>query len=684
MAPPDATTGPDVVALHDRRATDARLSGSKAAALAAAARRGLPVLPGFVLTTAATAAGQELALGPEVQAAWRELSGDGQCPLVVRSSSTVEDLAGSSMAGRYESVIGVEGWDAFVAAVHTVVGSRHKAAEGSAALTGDEPLAVLVQPLLDSTIGGVLFGVDPVSGRSDHLVVAASTEGPDAVVSGRVGGSRYVVDRDGHVVRADHGLGGARLGRRQLSALVELAAAAAELFGGHQDVEWAFDRSGALALLQSRPVTTDVVGVPRGPILGPGPVSETFPEPLAPLEQGLWVEPLREALGEALRLAGAASESQLAESPIVVCIDGRVAIDLELTGVVPPRSPPSRLDPRPRLRRLLAAWRVGRLRGALPGLAEDLVEQADVALASVPALDTLSDRQLLALLDRGSRGLVAAHAHEILMGQLVAPDAPRLTGTSVALRVLAHARERGTADEDIAARHPVVLALTAPRIGSPPVLPRPVVAPPWRPGPERDHGAVLREALRLRVRWFQELTGRAALVLGERLTERGVLDDPALVRWISREELGAVVLGTAVPANLVIRASSADGEPLPARFRLTEGGRPVAVIDAQEGSGTGAGGGRGQGPVVHDAASAPEGSVLVVRTLDPSLAPVLPRLAGLVAETGSVLAHIAILARECGLPTVVGLAGAVDRFAPGTVVVVDGSQGDVQVVEDLQ
>ncbi|MGI8758996.1 MAG: PEP/pyruvate-binding domain-containing protein [Acidimicrobiales bacterium] len=681
MAPPQAARGPDVVALDDRRATDTRLSGSKAAALATAAGRGLPVLSGFVITTAATAPGQAVALGPEVQEAWRELSGDGRSSLVVRSSSTVEDLAGSSMAGRYESVVGVEGWDAFVDAVHTVLASREKAAEGSATLTGAEPLAVLVQPLLDSTVGGVLFGVDPVSGRSDHRVVAASTKGPDALVSGRVDGSRYVLDSDGRVVRADHGPGGARLGRRQLSALARLAADAAELFGGHQDVEWAYDRRGALILLQSRPVTTEVVGVPVGPVLGPGPVSETFPEPLAPLEQGLWAEPLRQALCEALRLAGAATESELARSPVVVCIDGRVAIDLELTGVAPPQSPPSRLDPRPRLRRLRAAWRVGRLRAALPGLAEDLVERADSELAAVPALDTLSDRQLLALLDRGSRALVAAHAHEVLIGQLIAPDAPRLTGTSVALRVLAHARERGTADEDIAARHPVVLALTAPRIGSEVVLPRPVVAPPWRPGPERDHGAVLREALRLRVRWFQELTGRAAWVLGERLAERGVLDDPALVRWIGREELGAVVLGTAVPAGLAHRASHHGGDPLPARFRLTEAGRPVAVVDGHEGGGTGAGGGTGQGPVVHDGAAAEEGSVLVVRNLDPSLAPVLPRLTGLVAETGSVLAHVAILARESGLPTVVGFAGAVDRFPPGTVVAVDGSEGDVRVVE---
>ena len=58
--------------------------------------------------------------------------------------------------------------------------------------------------------------------------------------------------------------------------------------------------------------------------------------------------------------------------------------------------------------------------------------------------------------------------------------------------------------------------------------------------------------------------------------------------------------------------------------------------------------------------------MLVVRTLDPGLAPMLPGLGGLVAETGSVLSHLAILAREYGVPTVVGLAGASEQFVDGT------------------
>ena len=59
----------------------------------------------------------------------------------------------------------------------------------------------------------------------------------------------------------------------------------------------------------------------------------------------------------------------------------------------------------------------------------------------------------------------------------------------------------------------------------------------------------------------------------------------------------------------------------------------------------------------------------------------LPGLGGLVAETGSVLSHLAILAREFGVPTVVGVAGAVDRFPTGTVVTVDGATGAVEIQE---
>ncbi|WP_333770761.1 PEP-utilizing enzyme [Streptomyces sp. IBSBF 2435] len=72
--------------------------------------------------------------------------------------------------------------------------------------------------------------------------------------------------------------------------------------------------------------------------------------------------------------------------------------------------------------------------------------------------------------------------------------------------------------------------------------------------------------------------------------------------------------------------------------------------------------------------------MLVVRSLSPALAPLLPELSGMVAETGSVLSHLAVLAREYGVPTVVGVPGAPDRFPPGTRLRVDGGTGAVEQV----
>ena len=49
---------------------------------------------------------------------------------------------------------------------------------------------MLIQPMVDPTLAGVAFGVDPVSGRSDRRVVTAVHGTPDRLVSGEVDGSR--------------------------------------------------------------------------------------------------------------------------------------------------------------------------------------------------------------------------------------------------------------------------------------------------------------------------------------------------------------------------------------------------------------------------------------------------------------------------------------------------------------
>jgi pyruvate,water dikinase len=121
--------------------------------------------------------------------------------------------------------------------------------------------------------------------------------------------------------------------------------------------------------------------------------------------------------------------------------------------------------------------------------------------------------------------------------------------------------------------------------------------------------------------------------------------------------------------------------PLPTLFRLTANGTPVSVSrsHAVGPAGLPASAGRAVGIVCHDPADVVDGRpcVLVTETLDPRLATVLPSLAALVSETGSALSHLAILAREMNVPTVVAVADARARFPAGSAVLVDGGTGDV-------
>ena len=681
--PPTRGTGSATVSLVDLgapEAGDAAVVGGKAAALHAALAAGLPTLQGGVVPVGADVS--ELTPTSPLVVEIRRRMGTG--PLIARSSSPVEDTAERSMAGRFLSVGSLPDDAALAAAIVSVARSGEQVAEEDG-IEEAPPVAVLVQPMVEG-VGGVCFGIEPVTGRSDRLVAVASVEGPDAVVSGRVEGVRHLLDRSGKILRVDGDDDGSRLSRTAAADLAAMVLRAGDLFESPQDVEFLVATDGTLHLLQSRPVTTEIRGTPIGPVYGSGPVAETFPDALHPLEESLWVEPLRTGLYDALRLSALGSKRQLAERPLVVTVAGRVALDLELAAGERPGRKWGWLWLKDYNRRAWATWRVGRLRGALPLIARDVVQQTDDLLHDVGTLAPLTDRQLVGLLDRGRDLLASLHAHEILMGFLVSGEGARLTGVSVAMRSLIAGRRDGLSDDEIIARSPVVLALTGPRLDDV-ELPGHLdaLAPALPPEALDDEAAVLRDALRLRIRWVQELTARAARRLGERLVAARRIDDPGSIAALTFDELAEVVAGNAVPAPgrlLRDRNRSIDEAPaLPARFRLDAEGRPVPV-DAASGDGTGAGGGKGQGRVVHDPADVEPGTVLVVRHLAPELSAVVPRLSGLVAESGSPLAHLAILAREAGVATVVGSPGATTRFDEGALVEVDGTSGTVTVLRE--
>src|SRR5207302_7452186 len=84
-------------------------------------------------------------------------------------------------------------------------------------------------------------------------------------------------------------------------------------------------------------------------------------------------------------------------------------------------------------------------------------------------------------------------------------------------------------------------------------------------------------------------------------------------------------------------------------------------------------------PVVEEGLPA-EAYVLVCPSTDPAWVPLFVRARGLIMETGGVLSHGAIVAREFGLPAVAGLPGVLRRVRTGQRLRVDGGRGTVRVV----
>ncbi|MEV6034816.1 PEP/pyruvate-binding domain-containing protein [Nonomuraea sp. NPDC052116] len=115
---------------------------------------------------------------------------------------------------------------------------------------------------------------------------------------------------------------------------------------------------------------------------------------------------------------------------------------------------------------------------------------------------------------------------------------------------------------------------------------------------------------------------------------------------------------------------------------------PPGTSDTPAGALTGTPGSRGtvtgtarivRGP--GDFARIHPGDILVCPFTDPAWTPLLRIAAGVVTETGGVLSHAAIVARELGIPAVLGVPDATGRLHDGTVITIDGSTGAVTATE---
>jgi phosphohistidine swiveling domain-containing protein len=204
-----------------------------------------------------------------------------------------------------------------------------------------------------------------------------------------------------------------------------------------------------------------------------------------------------------------------------------------------------------------------------------------------------------------------------------------------------------------------------------------------------------RENLRLeRTRVFARVR-EIMLELGLRLHAHGVLDDPRDVLLIELQELRAAIATHDHPHDLrrlagERRAVYAGYATLPAppdRFCAIGATAPPAAQSSLEPDGASSRSGIGCCPgtvrarvrLVKDARSYIEsGEILVAERTDPGWIVLFPAAAGILVERGSLLSHAAIVSRELGIPSVVGLAGLMQWLRDGDIVELDGRSGIVR------
>ncbi|CAM5352370.1 Phosphoenolpyruvate synthase OS=Streptomyces tendae OX=1932 GN=GUR47_28005 PE=4 SV=1 [Streptomyces tendae] len=105
--------------------------------------------------------------------------------------------------------------------------------------------------------------------------------------------------------------------------------------------------------------------------------------------------------------------------------------------------------------------------------------------------------------------------------------------------------------------------------------------------------------------------------------------------------------------------------------------------DGLSGSAVSPGSYTGRARVVHEIAEADaleREEILVVRQVTPAWAPLLARVGAVVADVGGALSHGSVVAREYGIPAVMGVRTATSRIVTGNVLTVDGDSGTVRLL----
>ena len=653
--------------------------GGKAVELARLVAAGLPVPDGFVIPVGAE--------GARGTALVRAAAALGE-RLAVRSSAAIEDGAEAAAPGLFTSRIGVAP-AAVEAAVEAVIESAGSAgvsaylarfspelARGGAAV----PIAVVVQRQVggEGSARGVLYTRAPAgsageASAADEVWIEATAGGEEAV-------SLAVLSRsDGAVRSADPDL---PLAAAELAELWRLGLAAEGAIGaaGGADVEWVSE-SGRIWLVQARPIRAARRGADEAEIAGAlafsrGDRARTWrwaashnPDPLSPAQAGL-VDLVADLAPYEMRVvggylytaprldggagagagaaAGAEAEAEAASDPAAIERLFREeivpAVDRALAGVEA-AAEPSLEDALVAYREVfriyagvltpaLAAWKAagGGRDGDASELAAPRVPGSHPVVRALEEDDAIVGRLApawdVAAPSFGESGIVLAVRETFARAR-----GPSGTGTGTGT---------GTGSESVGDADDMLFF--------------------------RAQHAVRRALLARARRLGLDPAEDIFFVPLDQVAGAGEAPDPAVLRGIAQAARAARAAARRRAMPLAFR----DGRPVSVERAASE--RPG---DLWRGRPAGRGAARGRVLRMGDlgALGDPRGRVIVAPAVSPATVIQIVGAAALVCEHGGALDHAAALARELGLPCVVGCRGVARDLADGEEVLVDGDAG---------
>ena len=706
--------------------------GRKAATLGDLLRAGFTVPAGFVVS--ADAFDGDGALSADDRAAVSVSAARlGVGAFAVRSSGIAEDAPASSLAGRFLTMLDVRGDDALIDAIRRVhLSARAVDAAGHRADAGG--MAVLVQSMLAPVAAGVAFTADPVTGDRETVSVHAVRGLGARLVDGTATPEEWRVVTD----RVERRGGAERaLDPEQARAVADLARRIASIQGAPQDIEWAIADETIYAL-QARPMTAlpDEVRwvAPQGAFARSFRLGEWIGDPLTPLFESWLLTTLERTMhDDYARLIG-----QPAPTPLHVVVNGwyyyslnflpvsLVAVARMLPGIVVrlPRHGRHLAAILPPLARFGVDLYVEEWRGALLPAYLGAVRRASAEI------ETAAPARLTALIDelaiyagryftsitfvagygwktevplaqfyrRHLSDAIGGHPQLLLRG-LVRPSTPPHAVETLDWSFPTHGET--TAPEsasDIEVRYDRLAAERKELEGrARGALPAKLVVRFDRLLAEAQRACVLREEQVMDFTRAWPEFRRALARLGDTLVATDVIRSRDDIYFLERSELDASLAGDRQDRAALIADRRARWTRqrrlvaplvigrLPKMLERLLGAADRALRDpaiaadaAVRGTPASPGRATGRARIVRGAnefAGLLAGEILVCRVTTPSWTPLFARAAAVVTDVGSPSAHASIIAREYGIPAVVGTGDATARIADGDIVTVDGGAG---------